>query len=54
MTSDVCDKKTLGWFSAYPEKQQASCDLKETVDMAAEPIIATKQPITPSIPIAKG
>ena len=48
MTSDVCDKnvmvqQTLVWFGTNPEKQNAFCDLAETVDTAAVPIIATKQ-----------
>ena len=49
MTSDLCDQnvlvqQTLGWLGAYPEKQCAFRDLAETIDMAAVPKIATKQP----------
>ena len=49
-------KKTLGWFGAYPEKQEALRDLVDTIDTRRRPCrkIATKQPITPSIPIARG
>ena len=56
VTKNVMVQETLGWFSAYSEKQKAFRDLSETIDTAAVPIIATKQPvtITPSIPIARG
>ena len=54
VTKNVIVQQTLGWFGAHPEKQKAFCDLAETIDTAAVPIIATKQPITPSIPIARG
>ena len=47
-------QQTFGWFGAYPEKQQAFRDLAETIVMAAVAFIATKQPIMPSIPVAKG
>ena len=52
VTKNVMVQQTLGWFGAYPEKQLAFRDLAETVDTAVVPIIATKQSITPSIPIA--
>ena len=54
VTKNVKVQQTLGWFGAYPEKQYAFRDLVETIDTAAVPIIATKQQITPSIPIASG
>ena len=54
VTKTVMVQQTLGWFGAYPEKQRAFRDLAETIDTEAVPIIATKQPITPSIPIARG
>ena len=47
VTKTVMSQHTLGWFGAYPEKQQAFRDLAEAIDTAAVPIIATKQPITP-------
>ena len=53
VTKNMMVQQTLGWFGAYPEKQQAFRDLAEAVDMAAVPIMATKQPITPSIPTAR-
>ena len=54
VTKNVMVQQTLGWFGAYPERQLAFRDLAETIDTAAVPIVATKQPITPSIPIARG
>ena len=59
MTGDVCDQicdspTNVGWFDAYPEKQSAFRDLAETIDTAAVSIISTKQPIMPSVPIARG
>ena len=48
VTINVLVQQTLGWFGAYPEKQIAFRDLAETIDTAAVPTIATKQPITPS------
>ena len=53
VTKNVMVQQTVGWFGAYPEKQQAFRDLAETIGTAAVSIIATKQPITPSIPIAE-
>ena len=54
VTKNVTVQQTLGWFGAYPEKQHALRDLTETVDTVSLPIIATKQPIMPSIPIERG
>ena len=54
LTKNMMVQQTLGWFGVYPEKQKAFRDLAETIDTAAVPIIATKQPITPSIPIVRG
>ena len=42
-------QQMLGWFAAYPEEQYVFRDLAVTIDMAAVPIIATKEPITPSM-----
>ena len=53
VTKTVMVQQMLGWFGAYPEKQ-AFHDLAEVIDTAAVLIIATKQSITASIPIAKG
>ena len=54
VTKNVMVQQMLGWLGAYPEKQFALRDLADTTDTAAVPIIAIKQPITPSIPIARG
>ena len=65
VTKNVMVKQTLVWFGAYPEKKtkkkttkkkttKTFHDLAETIDKAAVPIIAIKEPITPSIPIARG
>ena len=54
VTKYVMVRQMLVWFGAYPEKQKAFDDLAETIDTVTVPIIATKEPITPSIPIARG
>ena len=54
VTTNVLVQQKLGWFGAYPEKQSAFRDLAETIDTMAVATIATKQPITPSIPIVGG
>ena len=53
VTNIVMVQQTLGWFGAYPGKQYAFREFAETIDIAAVPIIATKQLITPSIAIAR-
>ena len=46
--------KRLGGSVLILKNQRAFRDLAETIDTAAVPKIATKQPKTPSIPIARG
>ena len=53
VTKNVLVQQTLGLFGAYPEKQTTFRDLAETTDTAAVTKVATKQPKTPSIPIAR-
>ena len=52
VTKNVIVQQTRGWFGAYPEKQYVFRDLAEAVDTAAVSI-TIKQPIMPSIPIAR-
>ena len=57
--SDVCEQKCTGPTIAWPVrwlswKTISVPDLAGTINTAAVPKKATKQPITPSIPIARG